>query len=323
MSLRQHALGVTALGQLLASCALPAVTSPTTPALPAAASAAPPAAADPSRAPAEPLPGAAATSLPAASSTALPLAQRLRLTGQVRIGKTAVARARLTLFDLATGAALVAKPWNEAPSLRLQAGQALFSDDAGAFDLELPPLAPDQVIKLVASLDGRTFVTLLAPVTAAPAGPTRSALPYALTQDPAGNLGAQVTLSPEDTAVAKTFEGVFKLILLQAPADRSAALGRALSAARQAVAELQGSLSGRSELAAMLLASVGSAGEIVDRDQFRTALARAGAFGTLNRAVQSQLGGLRGAASTRWPTMRRSRSRTSRWTHRTSRRTAS
>lgn len=284
VSLHQRALGAAALAQALVSCAVPA-----SEVLPA------PVAAPPSVAPQTPTPAATAGSPAPAPAPSPAVDNRLRLTGSVQRDGAPIPNARLALLDLATGAALAARPWTEARSLRLQGPAELRTDARGAFDLELAAIAPDQLVKAVATADGQTYVALL---TASGETLEPAAAPadrYELAEAPSRRLTRHLTLTAASTAVAKAFEGVFKLLLQQAPAAPAGALGQALAAAQHAVKALQARLAGQPALAAALVASVGEDGELRDLDGFRAALSRAGAFEALFEAVRARLNAL-GAA---------------------------
>jgi hypothetical protein len=212
----------------------------------------------------------------------------VRLTGTVQLDGAPVANARLTLFDLGTGATLPAKPWAAQRSLRLRGTGELRTDARGAFDLELAQLGRDQLVKVVASADGRTFVTLVGG-----GGETLEQAPSASTGYTLAQAGSttSLALTAASTAAAKAFEGVLKLALQRSGASQ----GEALRTAREAAAALEPRLAARPDAALALLESLDERGEVADLDAFRAALSRAGAFDTLHETVRVRLNALAGA----------------------------
>ncbi|MEB3196751.1 MAG: hypothetical protein VKP62_06055 [Candidatus Sericytochromatia bacterium] len=211
---------------------------------------------------------------------------RVRLQGSVLLQDTPIADASLTAIDLATGKAIALKPWTDAGGG--SAGATLRTDAQGAFELELPKLAADQVVKLVAVSGGQTYTALFDSRGRAIGGSPSAGAKYVLKQGQATLVTILVRLTAASTAASKAFEGVLKL-QFQLPAEQVVAnLNQVIDAAQKAATELETALARKPQMARSLVNAVGAQGEIGDIDKFRTAIANLGVFDTLFKLVEAE-----------------------------------
>jgi hypothetical protein len=264
----QPLLCSTSLTLSLAGCALPAAgTWPAGGQQPVVAEAGPPTAGEPTAA------LSPRTPTPAETADA-----RLRVQASVIVAGKPASDVNMTAIDLATGKALPLTPWSGA-----EAGA-----QNGAFDLALPALADDQLVKLVANTGTQTLTTIFdargrAVGAADPFGG------YSLRQGHTEPPTIRLQLTAASTGATECFEGVLKLTLLLPREVGGAVRAAALARAEQAGRELASALTRKPELAQALLASVAPSGEVRDIGAFRSAIARLGAFDALHAAVQGQL----------------------------------
>jgi hypothetical protein len=307
MSFRHRAVGLTALAQAIASCTVPGLGLQ--PSVPPAKPAADEAVPVTETAPPPAAPPAPSLTPVTGSGQAAPALHRLRVAGRVWLAGAPVVGARLSLIDLRTGGAIAARPWTAARSLRLQSETAPRTDAAGRFELEVPALAPEQIVKLVASANGKSFVTLFTGRGESLGAPLQAA------EAPAPG-GASVTTLALDvttatTAVAIAFQGIAKLVTRIEPAGAAPRVGGDSEASSHAfrlaaaTAVTPSLLFQRiQQLAAFLgpatddtaiIDNVDENGDLADVDAFRSAVARAGIFDRLYQLAQEQLRALAGA----------------------------
>ncbi|MEB3221909.1 MAG: hypothetical protein VKS61_07490 [Candidatus Sericytochromatia bacterium] len=197
-----------------------------------------------------------------------------------------MADATLTAFDLATGQALTLRAWSETGS---GATGTQRTDAKGAFDLDLPKLADDQVVKLVAVSGSQTFTALFDARGRAVGAVGAQGASYRLAQGQAVSITIRLKLTPATTAAAKAFEGALKLTFQLPKEAREAERNAALAAAEQAAKEVESALTTKPELAEDLVVSVGTNGEVRDVDAFRSAVSKLGVFDKVFSAVQGRL----------------------------------
>jgi hypothetical protein len=169
--------------------------------------------------------GIAPTPLPPADPTPIPSPAGPRLQGTVRLQGRPVPGAELRAFDLGTGAGVpltflpTASP---APFVTLQAGGRVpATSSVGRFNFALPATPPDRVVKVVATLGGRTWVAFWMQPTATPSP------------------GVTLRLTGATTALARCLEGVLKLGLRLGPARREQASRRTLARLEALTPELE------------------------------------------------------------------------------------
>jgi len=194
----------------------------------------------------------------------------------------------LTAVDLATGKAIALTPWSDKPSTRrLLSTQR--TDAKGAFDYELPTLDEGQIVKLVATKGTQTFTGLFNSRGQTLGADTPTTATYQLQQGQAVSITVRVRLTAGTTAVAQAFEGILKLTF-QLPANLSAQRRAAiLEMARKAAQQVEEALAKQPEVAARLVATVNSAGETNQVENFRTAVTNMGMFDPLFNATQAEL----------------------------------
>jgi hypothetical protein len=212
---------------------------------------------------------------------------RVRLAGSVVFNNQAVADASLTAVDLATGKAIALKAWSDTPGQGATGTQR--TDAKGAFNLELPKLGDDQLVKLTATAGSQTYTALFDARGRAVGAAGQQGASYRLAQGQAVSVTIRLKLTPATTAAAKAFEGALKLTF-QLPKDaQQAERDRALAAAEQAAQEVEAALAARPELADGLVVSVGADGEVRDLDAFRSTIAKLGVFDKVFEAVKDRL----------------------------------
>ncbi|MEB3223457.1 MAG: hypothetical protein VKS61_15395, partial [Candidatus Sericytochromatia bacterium] len=211
---------------------------------------------------------------------------RQRLTGSVVFNDAPVADATLTAIDLATGQALTLRAWSDAGN---GATGTQRTDAKGAFDLELPKLADDQLVKLVAVSGSQTYTALFDARGRAVGAAGAQGASYKLAQGQAVSITIRLKLTAATTAAAKAFEGALKLTFQLPREAREAERAAALAAAEAAAKEVEAALAAKPELASDLVVSVGADGEVKELDGFRSAMAKLGVFDKVFEAVQGRL----------------------------------
>jgi hypothetical protein len=238
-------------------------------------------------------PGTAPTAVSAAA--ALPA---IRLQGVALVNDAPLANARLTAFDLATGRPL---PLIAAGGQNLIAagGQNLIAaggqnyavaqapeagtDVGGRFDCALAGLTPGQVVKVVATANGRTLVAVFDGSGNA-IGAEASA--YRLTQA-AGALVVRLRLTLASTAASKAFEGAIKLQFQRT--DSPEAITQVLAAARRTLGTLEQAIARKPELATRLADLVGANGEIAQTRAFTEVVAALGVVDAVAQDIKDTL----------------------------------
>jgi hypothetical protein len=199
----------------------------------------------------------------------------------------AVPDASLTAVDLATGKAIALKAWSDTPGQGATGTQR--TDATGAFDLELPKLGDDQLVKLTATAGSQTYTALFDARGRAIGAASQQGASYRLAQGQAVSVTIRLKLTPATTAAAKAFEGALKLTFQLPKEAQQAERDRALAAAEQAAREVEAALAARPELADGLVVSVGADGEVRDLDAFRSTIAKLGVFDKVFEALKDRL----------------------------------
>ncbi len=222
--------------------------------------------------------------VPAAASVAAtpaafpsPEARGARLTGLVELGGVPLRGARMHAFDLATGKemALVAAG---AGNYGLSQAAPAATDANGQFDYDLPDLAPNQVVKLVAEQGGKSLVTLFDGRGHAIGGAAPAAPPPAYRLQASATLGVTIKLrmSAATTATSKAFEGAIKIQFRLPESALENGLEGAIDAAMEALAALEARLASDPRLEEALADAIDENGEITDLPAFNAALEAAG-----------------------------------------------
>jgi hypothetical protein len=196
--------------------------------------------------------------------------------------------AGLVAVDLATGQAIALTPWSDVPKgLKLLSTQR--TDANGAFDFELPKLAENQIVKLVATKGGQTFTALFNSRGQTIGADTPTTATYKLQQGTAVSVTIRLRLTAGSTAATQAFEGALKLTF-QLPVGTSAERQSAvLEAARKAAQDVEAALAKKPEVAARLVAAVNAEGAVNSVENFRTAVTNLGVFDAMFKAVQAEL----------------------------------
>jgi hypothetical protein len=211
----------------------------------------------------------------------------VRLAGSVVFSDQPIADASLTAIDLATGKAIDLKAWSDTPGKGATGTQR--TDAKGAFDVELPKLADDQIVKLMATAGSQTFTALFDARGRAVGAAGAQGASYRLAQGRAVSITIRLKLTASTTAAAKAFEGAIKLTFQLPKEAQQAERDAALAAAEQAAKDVEAAIAAKPELASGLVVSVGADGEVRDLDAFRSTIAKLGVFDTLFAAVQDRL----------------------------------
>jgi hypothetical protein len=199
----------------------------------------------------------------------------------------AIPNASLTAVDLATGQALPLAAWSDTAGAGATGTQR--TDAAGTFELALPKLAGDQVVKLVATTGSQTFSALFDARGRAVGADGQQGAGYRLQQGQAVAVTVRVQLTAATTAATEAFEGALKLTLQLPEEVREAERAAIFTAASLAASRLATALASRPALAERLVGGLGAGGEVTDVDAFRTALAKLGVFDTIFEGVRGRL----------------------------------
>ncbi|MEB3198661.1 MAG: hypothetical protein VKP62_15805 [Candidatus Sericytochromatia bacterium] len=218
-------------------------------------------------------------------------ARGFRLKGVVSLNDAPVPNAHMRAFDLATGKELVLVPYSEQGMPRPAVASRTLADGQGRFDYELPVITTDQVIKVVAEWDGRALVGLVDGTGRTVGGAPESAK-HRLLQAEATRL-LQLTinlkLTAATTSAAKSFEGVLKTSFQLRGNSAANALGAAMKAASEAIADLERSLNQKSAVQDQIALALDDRGEFDPTAKFQTLLDGVGQVDPLLGRVESLL----------------------------------